>query len=74
MKFALIKNKGKNELFHVNDLKIEIKDTVLFNDEKGIFFGQVLDLIEDKDNQVVPKENYVISVANKKDYNQYLIN
>ena len=74
MKFALIKNKGKNELFHVNDLKIEIKDTVLFNDEKGIFFGQVLDLIEDKDNQVVPKENYVIRVANKKDYNQYLIN
>lgn len=74
MKFALIKSKGKNELYYTNDIKIQINDTVIYNEDKGIFFGQVLNLVDVDNYQHIPKENYVIRVTNKKDYNQYLIN
>ena len=76
MKVALIKSKinGKNDLFNVNNVIVKKNDTVIYNEEKGVFFGQVLDVLKISDNQSVNKDNYLIRITNKKDYNQHLIN
>lgn len=76
MNIAVIKinNKGKAYYFKNKDLKLKINCTVIVDTERGLQYGQVVDLIDsNKYNDSLELKN-VVRLTTKKDYIQHLTN
>lgn len=66
-------NNRKQEIFEVSDFNLKINLSVICNTERGLQFGYVKEFI-DKASKDSIKNNKLIRIATKKDYQQHLAN
>lgn len=66
-------NNKKEEIFEVNQFNLKKNLSVIVETERGLQFGYVKDFMENANADEI-KDNKIVRVATKKDYNQYLSN
>lgn len=66
--YVEFKKNGKQYIFFDNNLNIKIDDNVIVDTERGLQFGRVVNIIDEKTNE---KHSMVIKIADEKDKKQF---